>query len=287
MQLMSLVNQPFVLLRRTPRAPLHLYVERLWLASGRGNVRRLEKVLPAGTVQVVIRLHQDTIRLFDERGQFQGKQLLGVMRGATSRPTIVETQPTSSVVGVHFRPGGASLFFRDPLNRLTNLRVSSEDVWGSSLHSLRDQLLEQTSPDAIFDAVEAALLRRMICPSPQFKAVLTAADQFAADPCTARVKETARATGYSPKQFIKLFEQHVGLTPKIFCRLLRFQAALDQINGQGAVDWAKTAADRGYYDQSHLIRDFREFAEMTPSEYRPVAPDRKNHVALSLRNLAR
>jgi AraC-like DNA-binding protein len=280
MHLMSLVNQPFVLLRRTPRAPLSHYIERLWLASGRGNARRLEKVLPAGTAQFVIWLHQDPIQLFDDRGQFQCKQQLGVMRGATSRPAIVETQDTSSVVGVHFRPAGASLFFREPLNQLTNLRVSPEDVWGPDLHSLRDQLLEQTSPEAIFDTLESALLRRMICPSPQFKAVLTAADRFTADPCTIRVKETAQRTGYSPKQFIKLFERHVGLTPKVFCRLLRFQSALDQINGQAAVDWAKIAANCGYYDQSHLIRDFREFAGMTPSEYRPVAPDRKNHIAL-------
>jgi AraC-like DNA-binding protein len=279
MQPMSLLNQPFVLLRRTPRAPLNHCIERLWLASGRGRVRRFEKVLPAGTAQLVIRLHQDPIQLFDDDGQLQGKQQLGVMRGATSRPAIVETQPKSSVVGIHFRPAGPSLFFRDPLNWLTNLRASPEDVWGPGLRSLRDQLLEQTSPDAIFDAVEVALLRRMICPSPQFKAVLMAADQFAADPRTARVKETVQRTGYSPKQFIKLFEQHVGLTPKLFCRLLRFQSALDQINGQAAIDWAKTAADRGYYDQSHLIRDFREFAGMTPSEYRPVARDRKNHVA--------
>jgi AraC-like DNA-binding protein len=66
---------------------------------------------------------------------------------------------------------------------------------------------------------------------------------------------------------IQLFREHVGLTPKLFCRVRRFRAALDRIENGIPVRWAELAADCGYFDQAHLIRDFRAFAGITPLKY--------------------
>jgi AraC-like DNA-binding protein len=96
----------------------------------------------------------------------------------------------------------------------------------------------------------------------------------------ARVRDVGESTGYGAKRFIELFRDDVGLTPKVFCRVLRLQAVLDRVVSGREVDRARVAVDFDYYDQSHLIRDFRAFSGMTPSEYRPIAPDRKNHVAI-------
>jgi AraC-like DNA-binding protein len=70
-----------------------------------------------------------------------------------------------------------------------------------------------------------------------------------------------------------LFREHVGLTPKLFCRVRRFRAMLDQITKGRPVNWAKLAADCGYFDQAHLIRDFRAFAGITPVEYSRAMPE--------------
>lgn len=96
----------------------------------------------------------------------------------------------------------------------------------------------------------------------------------------ARVGEVAEASGYSAKRFIHLFTEGVGLSPKRFCRILRLQAVVNRLAMGARVEWAEVAAAGGYCDQSHLIRDFRAMTGLTPEQYRPVAADTPNHVAI-------
>jgi AraC-like DNA-binding protein len=88
-----------------------------------------------------------------------------------------------------------------------------------------------------------------------------------------RVREIQRDSGLSHTRFIQLFREHVGLTPKLFCRVRRFRMALDRIQNGMPVNWAALATDCGYYDQAHLIHDFRAFAGLTPAQYQRTLPD--------------
>ena len=81
------------------------------------------------------------------------------------------------------------------------------------------------------------------------------------------VSGLARDTGLSRKRLIQLFTEEMGLTPKLFLRITRFQRLLADLNDLPSVDWASTAAEHGYFDQSHMIRDFHDFACMTPATY--------------------
>jgi AraC-like DNA-binding protein len=240
----------------------------------------LEKLLPTGSVDLVIRLNEERIRIFDETRRRRFEFDHAVIHGAHSKPCVIETKQQSSVIGVHFRPGGAAAFFEEPFGELANRAVAAEDLWGPQLRELREQLLEARSPAAMFELVEAALSRRLNHPIRERLVIGRAVDQFIASPSAVGVRQIREATGFSPKRFIRLFENYVGLTPKVFCRVRRFQTVLDQIVAQRAVDWARVALDCGYFDQSHLIRDFREFSGICPSQYRPVEPDRQNHIAV-------
>ena len=82
-----------------------------------------------------------------------------------------------------------------------------------------------------------------------------------------RVRDVARRVGLSQRRFIRVFAAEVGLTPKLYGRVRRFQRALALVRGVPAPDWAQLAVECGYFDQSHLIRDFRAFAGLTPEEY--------------------
>jgi AraC-like DNA-binding protein len=277
---MTLPQNDSVLLRHAPQAPLSPYVDRLWYSASYSAAHALERILPTASVDLVIRLDQERIRLFDDKGRFQSQIDYGVLIGAHSRPRIIETRQQTSVIGIHFRPAGAALFFSQPLGTLANLAVDARDVWGAGISSLRDQLLEVSSPTKMFQLLETALLDRLNCPSEQSAAIRHAANQFLAAPTYERVKSVRSATGYTPKRFISLFTDYVGLTPKVFCRVLRFQSVLRRIATQPNTDWAAVAANCGYYDQSHLIHDFRDFSGVSPTRYRPVQPDRPNHIAL-------
>ena len=105
-----------------------------------------------------------------------------------------------------------------------------------------------------------------------------AAARFAADPAWARVEPIQRASGLSPARFIARFREAVGLTPKRYARVLRFQRALALIPREGRADWAALALEAGYGDQAHLAHEFRRCAGMAPTAYRPLSADQPNHV---------
>ena len=88
-----------------------------------------------------------------------------------------------------------------------------------------------------------------------------------ASPRSPRTRELAREAGLSEKRFIDVFRFEVGLKPKLFNRIRRFQRVLAKVRPGATLDWAELAVEQGYFDQSHLIRDFVAFSGCTPTEY--------------------
>ena len=86
----------------------------------------------------------------------------------------------------------------------------------------------------------------------------------------------------SPRRFIELFNDQVGMTPKVFCRVRRFQRALEEIQRRRNLKWAELAPDCGYYDQAHFICDFKEFCGLTPADYLNQASEYPNFVPVFL-----
>jgi AraC-like DNA-binding protein len=81
------------------------------------------------------------------------------------------------------------------------------------------------------------------------------------------VSTVTEQIGLSPRYFNQLFRDEVGLTPKLFCRVRRFQQVLSLVEGKQQPDWLDIALTCGYFDQAHLIHEFRTFADCTPTEY--------------------
>lgn len=76
------------------------------------------------------------------------------------------------------------------------------------------------------------------------------------------------------------FARGVGMTPKLFCRVWRFQRVLRAVHHRDAVDWTEVALACGYFDQPHLIHDFREFSGLSPTEYLAARTEHLNHVPM-------
>jgi len=95
-----------------------------------------------------------------------------------------------------------------------------------------------------------------------------------------RVDAVAGQIGLSSRRFAELFRREVGLTPKVFFRVRRFQRVLETVHRTRDVDWCRVALDCGYYDQAHFIHDFRTFSGLTPGEYYAAATPHLNHVPL-------
>lgn len=266
----------------TPAAPLNDFVDYLWLVE-KGSKPRKELILPSGTVELVVNLNEDQIRIHNPARLEECKRFSGaVISGTYSGPFACDGAQHEAMFGVHFKPGGAFPFLGASTSELANAHADLRDLWGQQASGLRERLCQAATPLERFGIAEAHLMSRLRRGIARHCAVTAALDLFGQEGSGIPVRDAASRLGFSQRHFINLFTTQVGLSPKLFCRLLRFQRAMRLARGVGA-SWADVAVECGYYDQSHLIRDFREFASVGPSLFsKGLSPDLiKNHLVLS------
>ena len=263
-----------------PRPPLGDFVDKLWLSQGVAPTHSMERLLPDATVELIINLHQDRIHLYDRNDYRHCGTAPGcIVSGPRSQYFIIDTQDQTATMGVHFRPGGAFPFFRMPPSELADQSVALDALWGAAASEMRERLLAAPTAAGKFCVLETCLLERLTKPLERHPAVSFGIQQLrGAGQSVAQVVDKA---GFSQRRFIQLFDEQVGLTPKLFCRVSRFQRVVQIAHGAAQIDWAGVALDCGYYDQAHFIHDFQSFAGITPGTYLQQRTRHLNHVPLA------
>jgi AraC-like DNA-binding protein len=265
-----------MLIVRPPAPPLRQRVESLWYFTSAGASRR-ERALPSGTAQVIVNLHRDRVRWYDGANYEATHALPGtIVAGPSVRHVGIDTEDQIETIGASLRPGGAARLFGVPVGELRDRHVPLLDLWGRDALQLRERLLTARTPQEKLAVLEAALLAR----SEQAldPAIAYAVDRLAAP--EAKVRDVFDRIGWSPSRFSRSFTDAVGITPKAFARVRRFQAALARIRRPPAVSLGELAAACGYFDHAHFVHDFHAFAGLTPSAYLAAGPEHTNHVPL-------
>src|SRR5215469_16201524 len=250
-----------------PKPPLSKFVDNFWLYEGYGpeqkgeghvgSVRSQEeegeRILPTGTLELAINLRQNELRFYDAERPENCSRLSGaIVSGASGRG---------------FTPDGAFPFLGLPAGDLEDTHVDLETLWGRSAGLLRERLCEAKTSADRFQLLQGALLSRL-CPGvAQHHAVSAALEMFGKNHAGPRVREAAKYLGLSQRRFIQVFKAEVGMPPKLFSRIQRFQQTRTFIQHNPSINWADLAVDRGYFDQSHLIREFLEFSGLSPTDY--------------------
>jgi AraC-like DNA-binding protein len=264
-----------------PVPALARYVDHLWCLND-APAHQLERVLPAGTLELVVNLDQDEFRIHDRDHPGQCRRLAGaIVSGAYSRYFVIDTREHASVIGVHFRPGGALPFFGLPPGVLSDSHIELSQLWGSCAHELREQLCNARSHERRFKLLEQALLTRLDSKSALRPAACAGLDWLSAG---RTVNDVAKELCLSRRRFTTVFSEDIGLTPKIFARIARFQRVLTHARADAALDWSQLALSAGYFDQSHMIRDFVDFAGLTPATLRvhgAATHVKTDHVAIA------
>ena len=237
-----------------------------------------ERVLPTGAMHLAIRLGGGPLRLFDNLGDAEGQSVgHAVAGGARSGPYIRDVSEPVLSVGVLFRHGVGGMLVGVPAGDLAGRHTPLDDLWGASARELRDRLAEAGSPERALDRFEMWLAGRLPRVRGLHPAVAHALERFVV---TADVREVVRQTGYSHRRFVAVFREAIGLTPKVYCRVIRLQRAL-RVMAQGrAASLTDASLAAGYCDQAHLTREFRDLAGVTPAEYRRAAPRQLHHVPI-------
>jgi AraC-like DNA-binding protein len=250
-------------MRRRPGAPLARYVACLWAVRD-SPVHSTERFVPSGAIELVVNLDDDALAIYDP-GDLSCRRYSGtVMSGAQRQYFVVDPHAHASMVGIHFRPGGAWPFLGVPPSELTDRHVDLETLWGRAALELRERLCCAATTAERFAVLEAVLQSRLQRAREGHPAVPVALEQLARPAVT--VGEVAARLNLSRRRLIEVFTAEVGLTPKRLSRVLRFQRVSLLARRPGAPGWAQLALVCGYFDQSHLIRDVAEFTGTSPRQ---------------------
>lgn len=253
-----------------PALDLAPWVETLWYGQGQISYQR-DRILPTGGSFLLINL--GPTQYLVEDGAETRRRFDDIWFSA-SRQTPIDTEAPhgQALLGVAFKPHGALRFLQVPGSELTEQVVPLDALLGSQSLALRHRLLDCQSDPARFDLIEQWLRRQRRGASPP--SVSWALRRLQATQGQIAVEDLAKELGVSRKSLARQFQTHVGLSPKTLARLHRFQAALSWLSECERVPWVELAACCGYYDQSHLIRDFQAFSGYAPGEFvRLARPD--------------
>ncbi len=192
-----------------------------------------------------------------------GRFFTGFVAGLDERFTLTEHAGRQAGLQVNLTPRGARQFLNIPLSRIRGRTVEFSDLLPEA-RTFSEQLAEAPDWATRFDLVEGLLLRRISDVKLEFSGVAWALEQIHSSETMPETRRLAHALGYSQKRLIGLFHDRVGLPPRAYGALLRFDRWTRRLRTAASPDWAGLAQDCGYYDQSHMVREVRRFSGLSP-----------------------
>jgi AraC-like DNA-binding protein len=256
-------------------------VASMWFGEGRTAYQR-DRILPSGQSQLLINLGPPQYRIEpgppEVRVPFTDIWYSGLHQG----PIDTEAPHGNALLGVAFTARGSFPWLGERMDGLSDRIIALADALGDGALALRERLLNTASLEARFKVVERWLIARLKPRTIVHPAVRWAVDRLAATGGRVAIEDLATQTGFTRKHLGTLFQQQVGLSPKSLARIHRFRGALDMLNrGRGEVPWTELAEHCGFYDQSHLISEFRRFTGFSPTEL--ARRDRPDNGSIVLR----
>jgi AraC-like DNA-binding protein len=241
-------------------------VASMWFGEGHVAYQR-DRILPSGQSQLLINLGPPQYRIEpgppEVRVPFVDVWYSGLHQG----PIDTEAPHGNALLGIAFTARGTFPWLGERMDLLSDRIIALADALGDSALRLRERLLNTTKLEARFQVVERWLISRLKPRTIVHPAVRWAVDRIAATGGRMAIEDLATQTGFTRKHLGNLFQQQVGLSPKSLARVHRFRGALALLDrGDGQVPWAELAEQCGFYDQSHLINEFRRFTGLSPVE---------------------
>lgn len=249
-----------------PCADLAPHVAMLWWGEGNLAYQR-DRILPGAGSFLLINFGPTQYRI--EPGPPERRVAFNDIWYLGQHQTPIDTEAPygNAVLGVAFHPGASHAWLTEAAHAHADRVLPLADMLGDGVLRLREQLLNCAGLEARFAIVERWLLQRLLPQRQLHAAVGWALGRLAGSGGRVGVETLCAETGYSRKHLNELFQRQVGHSPKTLLRIQRFRAALQLLAARERVPWVELAELCGYYDQSHLIRDFRAFSGYAPGEF--------------------
>lgn len=259
--------------RREPTGPLRPYLEHYWLIDWDLTEPYASRVVPHPSVNIVFQQYES--RNPSGPGEVasgevaSGEVVFGEVAGIGLGLFVQKLEGRGHVCGFQFRPGGFRPFApARPVSDWTGRRTLLPEAYpGRDTAADTEAVLGAASDDARVTALDGFLLALAPQPDPQADLAIALVERIRTDRTIRRVGDFARSEGMSVRLMQRLFAAYVGVGPKWVILRYRIHQALERAETDQAVDWAALAADLGYADQAHLVRDFRATVGVPPTAY--------------------
>jgi len=264
-----------------PAFPLNQFIESFIYYKDYNPDHTVDRFLPDGNVNVVFDLTDYPKFIYDNNTLKEIQACKNVwFSGIRNNYITIPSGRDSEMFIINFHKGRAYPFVEMPLNQLTDYVVDGNLVMTNEILNMRETLLSLVFIQQKFLFAENHLLKMFGHKLVVNPFVDYAVNQILHMPNQMSIDRISKKVGYSQKHLIKIFKEHVGLSPKSFLKIIRFQKAIQEIEQNKTANWTSIAFDSGYYDQAHFINDFKCFSGFTPTQYLKTNSEYSNYIAI-------
>lgn len=246
-----------------PSAKISRFVECLWLLENTCTNPAEELIFPDGRPELIIQ-YGDRPHEKGENGWHQQRR--SIFAGQQTRRLNLKPGKDSGMVGVRFRAAGASALLHCSMHTVTDHIIALDDWNSAATREIEEKIQGAQDGSTRLHHLMTWLEDQLI--NKQLDYMTLAAVEQLRSRQSGGLVAVQQALGISERGLERRFRDHIGVSAKRYMRIVRFQRALQQLNGDTFSPLTDVALDLGYYDQAHFNRDFKAFAGMSPSAYR-------------------
>ena len=248
--------------RITPAKELGKYIECFWTVEDEDRTPAIQKIVPDGFPEMIFHFGDPYQIKLNSKWAKQSSCLLG---GQITHCFYLKNTGASNILGIKFRPTSVGLLFDIDMHPLTDRVVSLRTLGHPELRTIESLVQKAHLHNERIELVSTYLSNklRVVDPGP----ISNAVDKILSSNGTMSVREICEATACSERQLERLFRRYVGLSPKLYSRIIRFTYIFQHVRLSTKMNGSELGIASGYYDQSHFIRNFKAFTGEDPSQY--------------------
>ncbi len=251
----------------TLQKPLDDYIESIFHYKGFKPDHSIERVVPTGHIFILFELDGIPRNTFDNITLKPNRTFTKIwVSGMHKNYLSISAPQDSEMLVIQFKPAGALPFFHSPIYKINDKVVPGENFFGNEILQLHEKIIEQNTSAEKFRVVDDWLVERFDARATVGCEITDILNQLLTNPFNVH-KEIVQSYPKTQKSLIGQFKKHVGLTPKVLHRIFRFNEILQKIHLKESLDWPQIAYQFRYVDQSHFIKEFKEFSGFSPQEF--------------------
>lgn len=264
---------------KVPVFPLSKFIEVFIYFERAEHAHTVDRFLPNGDTEILIDFNDTPQFIYDNNSLKEIQACNHVWAsGVRTEPITIPSGNGATMMVIAFKKGMSAPFFPFPMEEISDSVVDADLIWGNGFGELRERLQAEKRVERRFELLEGFLLKMFASKLDVNPCVEFAINEMTHRPDSLSIAWMNEQIGYSQKHFTEMFRRNIGVTPKAYLKIMRFQKAIRTIDAASEIEWDMIAQDCGFYDQAHFINDFKHFSGFTPERYSKIHTNYQNYI---------